>query len=79
MTAPTMTVSSSLGPAVSRLRLAQPDGLAVAPRRLIAVRLAIVLDAQPKIAVRHAQPVARRGPEARPEFVLIAGRRSRRA
>ena len=34
-------------PGLVGLRLAQPDGLAVAPQRLVAVRLAVVVDAQP--------------------------------
>jgi hypothetical protein len=40
------------------LGLAQADGLAVAPRRLVAACLAIVLDAQPQVGVGDADPIS---------------------
>ncbi len=58
------------------LHLAQPDRLAVAPQRLVAVRLAVLLDGQPQVRIGNPDAIAGRGPQARAEFVGVLHCRS---
>src|SRR5215211_1145698 len=49
-----------------RLRHAQAEVLGVAPDRLVAGRLSILVDLDPEVRVAEADPIPELGPEARP-------------